>query len=116
MVFYLLATGYLAVSYWSISQGKPALSAADPVTSGILLSIYCVFLLAGVLKAHTLYRVLMGISVVGFGYGGVIYNILNYLQNGLEGYSSFTAWIIAIAINTYRLIFNFLAAIGKYEK
>jgi hypothetical protein len=45
LVFYLLAIGYLVMSYFSMSRGEPALSAADPVTSGIFLSIYCVFCL-----------------------------------------------------------------------
>ncbi|RLA48417.1 MAG: hypothetical protein DRR42_16775 [Gammaproteobacteria bacterium] len=116
LTFYLLAIGYLTASYLSLSGGGPAFSTANPITSGIILTIYCTFLLAGILQAHTVYRILMGISVIGFGYGGVIYHIINYSQTGLEGYASFAAWLIAILFNAYGVVFNFIAASGKYEK
>jgi len=89
---------------------------ADPLTSGIFLCTYALFLLSAFLENDRYYRILMGISVVGFGYGGVLLNIINYFQNGLDGYSSFTAWLIAVAINTYGLFFNLLATLGYYKK
>ncbi len=115
-MFFLMAIGYLIMSYVSISKGEAPLSPADPLISGSFLLLYGLFLVTAMFKMDLLYRILMAISVLGFGYGGVIFNILNYIQNGIEGYSSFMAWFIAVAINSYGLVFNLLAMMGKYKQ
>ena len=70
----------------------------------------------GIYRRYLLYRVTMAIAVLGFGYGGVVVNILNYLNTGVEGYLSFTAWLLALAINSYGTLWNIIAMLGLYKQ
>lgn len=113
--FAILSLSYLAASYLRETQGDGPLSAAPIIPSMISFVIYSTFLVAGVLRKHTLYRVLMGIAVVGYGSTGVVLNIVNYFLDGQEDYSSLGAWILAVAINSYGTIWNVLAMFGIYK-
>ena len=114
--FYIFAISYLLVSYIAILNGEKALSTADPINSGIILSLYCLSLLTAFLKEHKVYRTFMAISIIIFGYGGVIHHFINYYNSGLEEYSSFMSWSIAIIINSYGVFFNIVAVCGKYKR
>jgi hypothetical protein len=56
--------------------------------------VHAALLLFGVYRRHTAYRIAMALAIPAFGTLGVVGNIWNYLQTGLEGYSSFAAWSI----------------------
>ncbi|MCI0366534.1 MAG: hypothetical protein L0219_21945 [Phycisphaerales bacterium] len=112
-----MALGYLAVSYLRMQSGDVPLSKAPPVTAMLMFVIYaaCVFFF-GVKYEEKPYRIAMAIAIPGCAFGGVLMNIVSYFQNGLEGFSSFAAWAIGVAINTYGLIWNVIAAIGAYKR
>jgi hypothetical protein len=109
--------GYNVVSYVSHAAGKSHLSATDPVTGAIVMSIYGLCLIPGVLRYIKTYRVLMLVAIVVFGYGGVVKHIIN-LINDPSLYSSIFAWFSAVGINVFGLVLNIIAAGGwfKYEK
>lgn len=60
------------------------------------------------------YRVSMVVAIVLFGGGGVIGNVMRYLDSGLAQYATFGAWLVAVAINAYGTILNFIAAMGWF--
>ena len=116
LTYCLLGIGYNVVSYLAVSGGKPPLSATLPIVGATSMTVYGLCLIPGFLRAHTAYRVLMGLCIVVFGYGGIIKHILNLTGSGLDLYSSSTAWLFAVGINVFGLVLNILAASGKYEK
>jgi len=78
------------------------------------VALYGLFLSAGLMKNLTLYRVLMGASVVLLGYGGVIKHLLNI--GHLELYQSVWTWAGAIGINGFGLVLNLAAAFGRFAR
>ena len=61
------------------------------------------------------YRIAMVVAIILFGGGGVIGNVMRYLDGGLAQYASFGAWAVAVAINAYGTALNILAVFGFYE-
>ena len=95
-VYCLLGVGYNLASYLQISAGSPPLSATPPLVGGISMFVYGICLTPGIFGAVTVYRVLMGLAIIVYGYGGIVKHLINFYQNGLIGYSSLAAWAIAI--------------------
>ncbi|MEM8901178.1 MAG: hypothetical protein AAGC85_23915, partial [Bacteroidota bacterium] len=62
----------------------------------------------------TLYRVLMGLAILVFGYGGVIKHIMLLAQSP-EMYHSVMSGVIAILINLFGLGLNLMAALGRFK-
>jgi ABC-type enterochelin transport system permease subunit len=60
-----------------------------------------------------IYKGLMIIPLIGYGYGGVIMNVTRYLDTGLEFYFSFSAWAVAVLINLFGTIVNIVAIMQK---
>jgi len=116
VVYCLLGVGYNLVSYLQISAGSPPLSATPPLVGGIFMLVYGICLTPGIFGAITGYRVLMGLAIIVYGYGGIIKHLMNFYQNGLAGYSSMAAWAIAIGINASGLILNVIAVRGKFKE
>ena len=97
--YVVLALGYLFLSAYRLQVTGEALSAAPLLPSMVMLVIYggCLWLPSfGMIKS---YRTVMIIAVLLFGGGGVIGNVARYLSSGLEHYASYSAWVIAVAIN-----------------
>jgi len=113
-IFFMMAIIYLILSYINILNDEPSLSPANPLASGALLCLYASFLLTS--HYEKLYRILMFASVVGFGYGGVIYNLVSFYQHGTDGFSSSTSFFIAVTINLYGTFFNVIATSGRYKR
>lgn len=112
-----MALAYLAVSYVRIMGGGGPLSKAPPMPAAVIFVIYAACLLCfGVYYKHVPYRIAMALAIPVCAFGGVLMNIVSYFQTGLEGFSSFGAWAIGVAINTYGLIWNVIAAIGAYKR
>lgn len=61
------------------------------------------------------YRIAMVVAIILFGGGGVIGNVMRYLDGGLAQYAGFGAWAAAVAINACGTVLNILAALGLYE-
>ncbi len=111
--YMFLGIGYNAASYVFGLMGKPRFSATDPVTGAIFMAIYGLCLVPGALRWLKTYRVLMLIALFVFGYGGVVKHILN-LINDPSLYSSIWAWAIAVGINLFGLILNFITVGGWF--
>lgn len=107
-IFFLLTSGWFAYT-----TGKP-LSAAPVTSSIIMFLIYSGSLLLPKFKRIGWYRIAMGIAIIPFGIGGVVMNIVNYLQNGLRDYSSFEIFLIAVGINTFGTVWNIMASLGLF--
>jgi len=76
---------------------------------------YCGLLLlprVGMIKG---YRVAMVVAIVLMGGGGVVGNIMRYMDSGLEHYATFSAFVIAVAINSYGTVLNIIAALGLFK-
>jgi len=95
-------------------SGLPAWASTDAVMGVVGVALYGLFLSAGLMKNLTLYRVLMGASVVLLGYGGVVTHLLNI--GHLELYQSVWTWAAAIAINGVGLALNLVAALGRFMR
>ena len=95
-------------------NGLPAWASTDAVMGIVGVALYGLFLSAGLMKSLTLYRVLMGASVVLLGYGGVITHLLNI--GHLELYQSVLTWAAAIGINGFGLSLNLAAAFGRFAR
>ena len=86
----------------------------DAVIGVAVVSLYGLFLSAGVMKNLLLYRLLMGVSVIVLGYGGVVAHLQNVGQ--MELYHSVWTWAGAIGINSIGLLLNLTAAFGWYVR
>jgi len=115
IIYAVLGIGYNVVSHLVAAGGGKALSSTAPLVGGLSLGVYALCLLPGFLGLITPYRVLMGLAILVFGYGGIIKHLMNY-PDGLAQYASMTAYVIAIGINVYGLALNILAAAGRFER
>lgn len=102
------------ISQVMINNGHQALTPTVPVKGIFAMSIYGIFLLAGYFLKIRWYRFLMLISIIIFGYGGVLKHFFTY-QESPELYHSLLIAMIGITINIFGLIVNLLAAFGKFE-
>jgi len=114
MVYAFTGIMYNVGSLLALRNGKPAWASTDAVMGVAGVALYGLFLSAGLMKRLTLYRVLMGASVVLLGYGGVITHLLNI--GHLELYQSVWTWAGAIGINGFGLAFNLAAAFGRFAR
>jgi len=94
--------------------GLQAWASTDAVTGVASVALYGLMLSTGLMKKLSLYRLLMAISVILYGYGGVLTHLLNAGQ--LELYQSVWTWAGAIAINSCGLALNLAAACGWFTR
>nr|WP_319394501.1 hypothetical protein [uncultured Desulfobacter sp.] len=104
---------YNVCSLLAQRNGQQAWASTDAVTGVAGVALYGLFLGSGLMKNPTLYRLLMAVSVVLFGYGGVIVHLLNIRQ--LELYLSVWTWAAAITINGFGLVLNLIATCGWFS-
>ncbi len=109
LVFLLFSGGY------AYTTGEP-ISAAPILPSIIMFLIYSGCLLLPRFGRVGWYRIAMAIAIIPFGIGGVVMNIMNYLQNGLRDYSSLEIFLIAVGINAFGTLWNIIAAIGLFKQ
>lgn len=114
VVYYFLGMLFNLVSIYYVETGQPQLTPNEPKAAAVFMTIYACFLISGFVKWIGVYRILMVVSVVLMGYGGV-FNHINHIQNTPELYASFTAGLIGIGINIYGLILNIIAAAKKFH-
>ncbi len=114
-IFALASVTYLLVSWWRKETLGEALSAAPIGASILMFIVYAVCLQLARLPKTLWYRLAMGVAVVLFGGGGVIGNIWRYLQDGLDEYASFGAFIIAVSINLFGTILNVMATLAMFK-
>jgi len=114
MLYCFCGIMYNVFSLLAVQNGQQAWASTDALAGVASVALYGLFLCTGLMKRLTLYRVLMGISVIVFGYGGVIVHLLNF--NQLELYQSVWTWALAIGINTAGLGLNITAATGRFSR
>lgn len=111
--YMMLGLAYNAVSLYTIySAGRP-LSVTSPAMGIITMIVYGLFLVPGFLRFIRLYRLLMCVAAMAFGYGGIVLHVLNYPD--LHVYYSFTAWLLAIAINLFGVSLSLISISGKFR-
>lgn len=115
-----VAYGIAAIAYLVTSAvrtllvGAP-LSAAPPMS---MIPVFCVYVacLALPRRFHVgWYRGAMLIWLALLGGGGVIGNIMRYIESGLEYYSSLSAFGIAVLLNAIGAVLNALATFGLFR-
>lgn len=94
--------------------GLPPWATTDAVMGVAGMSLYGLFLSAGLMKSLILYRTLMAGAVALIGYGGVITHLLNV--GHLELYQSVWTWAGAIAVNGCGVVLNLMAALGWFAR
>ena len=113
--FALIAVGYLLLSAYQLQVTGQALSAAPILPSITIFVFYSGCLLLPRIGMIKSYRFTMVVAIVVCGGGGVIGNIMRYMDSGLEQYSTFLAFVIAVAINSYGTVLNIIAALGLFN-
>lgn len=109
-----MGVAYNVVSFVVVASGGRQLSTTAPVFGGLVMAAYGLALLPGFGKKIGLYRVLMGMSILIFGYGGIIKHLILYSQSPAL-YASFMAWFLAVGINIFGLVLNLVAASGQFS-
>lgn len=114
VIFAVASVSYLLISAWIEHKTGEPLSAAPMVPSLVLFALYGFGLYLAKLPKKLMYRIAMGLAILAFGGGGVVGNILRYMDSGLEHYASFTAYVTAVAINGYGTVLNIIAVLGLF--
>jgi hypothetical protein len=115
-VLYVLAgIGYNVVSLVLSRTGGSRLSPTDPASGLIVMAVYGGCLLVGRLGYTRIYRILMALSVLVLGYGGVVLHLTNYTAGRAFLYDSTLAWAAAVGINLFGLVLNFIGALGFFS-
>ena len=115
ILFAVASVSYLLISLWIENETGEPLSAAPMGLSLSLFALYSLSLLLSSRQNKLMYRIAMGIAVVVFGGGGVLANILRYMDSGLDQYASFTTYVIAVSINIFGTIWNIIAGLGLFS-
>lgn len=115
-IFAAMALAFLFTSAWYLNTTGKGLSAAAIVPSIAMFVVYSACLLLPRFGALGWYRIAMAVAIVLFGVGGVVLNVVNYVQNGLRDFASFEVFLIAVAINAFGTIWNIVAAVGAFER
>jgi hypothetical protein len=115
MCYCIAGLGYNMVSYFIVANGGLQLSTSEPITGALFMGAYGVCLLSGRFGFTRAYRIIMVFFVIAGGYGGILIHLINYSSDSSQ-YASFLAWIVAVGINSYGLILNVLAVLGRFER
>ena len=111
--YFIAGVLFNAVSMLTMYFGSGYLTPNNPYAASIGMVVYALFLIPGVYKSINVYRVLMGISIVLMGYGGILKHI-NMIHLTPELYHSWYAAVIGICIYIFGLILNVIAATGRF--
>ncbi|WP_204113194.1 hypothetical protein [Shimia biformata] len=114
-VFAALSLGYLVISLLRREMTGEALSAAAIGPSIAMFIAYLGVLYIGKIGKVDWYRLGMIPALVLFGGGGVIANVLRFMDSGLENYASNSAFAVAVAINGFGTVLNFIALLGLFR-
>ena len=112
MVYCFSGIMYNVGSLLALRNGRPAWASTDPVMGVVGMSLFGLFLSAGLMKSLTLYRVLMVVAIFMLGYSGVLAHVLNF--GHLDQYQSVWTWAGAIGVNSFGLVLNLVAALGRF--
>jgi hypothetical protein len=112
VIYMLLGVGYNIVSaIWNTYTGE-TLSTTSPALGISTMLIYGLCLLSGHFGYLKVYRSLMLVAIIGFGYAGILLHVFNFTE--LHLYHSLGAYLLAIGINVFGLYPNIIALTGKF--
>ena len=97
-----------------IENGGQQLTPTVPITGILVMAIYGFFLFVGYFRKITVYRILMLLSLVALGYGGVFKHFGGMSQRPELYYSLFVG-IIGMSINIFGLVLNIIATLGRFQ-
>lgn len=116
LLFVVASVSYLLANTWRVHFEIEPLSPAPIALSLILFGLYTMSIFLVRLKSKIWYRIAMGCAILFFGGGGVVGNIMRYMDSGLEQYASFSALALAVSINAFGTFWNVFAVLGLYRK
>jgi hypothetical protein len=116
MVFAAMSLAFLLVSLLRREATGEALSAAAIGPSIALFLVYLGILCLPRFGYIGWYRIGVIPALILFGGGGVIGNVLRFIDSGLENYASVGWFVLAVAINSYGSVLNVIAALGLFRK
>lgn len=114
LVYVLLGVLFNLVSYYLILENHKALTPTQPLLGILAMLVYMSFLLTGFYKKIVWYRVLMTVSILIFGYTGIIKHIITFSQEP-DLYYSFYAVLLAVGINLFGFLLNLIAVFKKFK-
>jgi len=111
--YIILGVGYNVVSYIVVMSGGQQLSTTPPLRGAPAMLMYGLFLIAAYKGRFALYRILMFLAILIYGWGGIGIHLMKYIRDPSQ-YASFTAWILAMGINVFGLVLSIIAVSGRY--
>ncbi len=109
-----LGIAFNGVSYYMIIKNYGALTPTDPLKGVLAMFIYVLFLTTGYFKKIIWYKVLMTISVLIFGYNGIITHLVTINQEP-DLYYSLCTMLIAVGINLFGVGLNLVAVFKTFK-
>ena len=113
-LYCILGITFNLISYFLIATGEKGLTSTIPLQGILVMSIYGFFLLTGWGRKIVWYRFLMLVSVLVFGYGGILKHLF-YLNQYPELYYSVFAGILGVIINVFGFSLNLMAVFKKFK-
>lgn len=114
VVYVFAGIAYNVASWLHLTYQGSSLSPTNPLMGIVVMLIYAIFLLSGYFRKLLLYRILMGVVVLVFGYGGVIVHITGLIFH-LEDYYSIRVGLAAIFINIFGFTLNLYVVLNKVQ-
>ena len=110
-------TGFLfnVVSVFTLNIYGYLLAPTNPLVGTAAMLLYFGCVLTGYYGFLKLYRTLMALAILIFGYSGFFVHVIR-LVGSAELYISFSVGVLAVVINAVGLVLNFIAVFGLYEK
>lgn len=106
MLWWFSASAYNLLSILRGYLGLPALSPSQPLTGLLFVSLMPALLLLGRFKP-TQFIWLFPVYGLLLGYSGIVKHLLEFSLNGLEGYASSAAFVMAISLNSFALLCSY---------
>lgn len=115
IAYALIGFLFNVVSVFTLNIYGYLLAPTNPLVGAAAMLLYFGFVLTGYYNFVKLYRTLMALSILVFGYSGVVVHVIR-LVGSAELYVSFYVGVLAVVINAVGLVLNFIAVFGLYEQ
>lgn len=114
LIYVFLGILFNLISYYLILVNDEALTPTKPIMGLLAMLVYASFLLTGYYKKILWYRALMSVSILIFGFSGVVKHIVSFNQEP-ELYYSIYAMFVAVGINTFGVMLNLVSVFKKFK-
>jgi len=109
-LYALCGFAFNAHSFCRVVRGRTALTSTPPAMGMGVMAAYALALMPGIYGPLWAYRCLMALALIVLGYGGVLKHLRQRRRMVLSD-QSISAWRLALSINLYGLLVNFLSFI-----